>query len=291
MRVLAILFLFAGAALAADAPSSHLDVWQRQPGDHTGGFAARGTVARVSLAALPLVEAERFDLQYDARRVVRGLSLGALLKTLLPPKGADAALLHFANGMLVPVPVEGTPDVFVAVAWKDGSGFTSRFPDVPKKGHEEADVRPITFGANKLVAAGHAVPGAPALPGDFTPWRHVDSLVGVEFVRLGPYLAQYRVTDAPPVAAGLEQFRRACIYCHGARRAGAMAGWDFVDPMPAHLLHPSENKLLFHVRYRANAAEAGLMMPALEAMSEADARALLAWLQALDANPLKPYAP
>ncbi len=291
MRALAVLLLFTSGAFAAEPLGTTVEVWQRQPGDHTGGFADRGPVATVRLADLPLVETERADLQADAQRTVRGLPLDALLKALHPPRGADAAVLHFANGMLVPVPVAGTADVFVATAWKDGSGFTTTFPPVAKKGQDEVDVRPLVFGANKVVATSPAVPGAPDLPGDFTPWRHVDTLVGVEFVQLGAYLAQYRVSDAPEVVAGLAQFRRACIYCHSARRAGAKAGWDFVDPMPAHLLHPSQNKLLFHVRYRANAAAAGLMMPALAAMTEGDARALLAWLSALDGAPLKAYAP
>ncbi len=284
--------LIPAAPLAAEGA---IEVWARQPGDYALDAPGRGAVARVELARLELRPFASRDVQYDgAERRYRGVALNVLMEGLAPPRQADLALLHFANDMVVPVPTNPTAlkalDLWIAVEiWSaDRKGWSPTFPPVARS---EQDHRPIRFGGNKVVAssARHPMMGAETAK-VFTPWRHVDSLTGIEFVSRAGW---YRQFDAGAGhAAGLEVYKGSCQFCHGVRQVGASLGWDFVEPLPVVDVRRSPKALLFHVRYReTGAARQGLLMPAIPSMTEAEAKAVHGWMKAIANTPLRPYRP
>jgi mono/diheme cytochrome c family protein len=300
---LALAALFAASLPAARAsaadPAARIEVWQRKPSGGAGA-AARKDVQAFDLDALPPVEIRRADLQYRGWFSYRGVSLQTLIDRYAPPPDVDLALLHFSNGMQVPYAFRDAAlvkraDPFVARAIRPAPGMpfaTGRFPSISRAREGFVDVRPITFGANKIVVADGAHPAVPAeTQSTFSPWLHVDSLTGIELVSAKAYYAQFDVDPAPDVHAGFQQFTSSCQFCHGARGVGAAFGWDFVSPVAIYTYRGKEN-LFYHVKYKPlDAAAKGLMMPALSHMTEQDATNVWRWLRAVATRPMPGYAP
>ena len=292
---------FQGRAHAADAksPASAVEIWVRGSGAVEGAPSPRDRSQRLNLDLLPLVEVERVDAQYGGLRAFRGISLKAVIERFAPAPALDLAILHFANGMAVPVPFRDAAvmkrlDPFIARGMetsRKGKIKTDFFPDIPKA-NAAADARPIVFAGNKVVVAElwHPAVAAAAQPA-FSPWRHTDSLAGIELVAAGPYYKQFDVGRSGKEEKGFALFQQACQFCHGARKVGAAFGWDFVEPTPVYSYRKSEMNLFYHVAYKPlDAAERGLMMPALRFMKEDDAAALWQWLRAVATKPMPPYA-
>ena len=227
------------------------------------------------------------------------MSLQSLIDRYAPPPEADLALLHFANGMQIPYAFRDPTlvkrtDAFVARAMRTapGQAFASHFPSISRPREGFVDVRPITFGANKLVVSDV---GHPAVPADvqttFSPWMHVDSLTGIELVSSKAYYAQFDVDPSADVHSGYRLFTETCQFCHGARGVGAAFGWDFVSPVPIYTYRGKEN-LFYHVKYKPlDASAKGLLMPALSHMTEQDATNVWRWLRAVATKPMPAYAP
>jgi mono/diheme cytochrome c family protein len=298
----------ATAALAAPPaapPDATFDIWVRVPGQHAGGnVVLRERLQSVDLDTLALKEVERFDVQYGSTRRYRGASLVQLIEQYGPPAGTDLALIHCANGMIVPVPFRDPAalarmDVLVANrVWTPDSGgrWTRRFPAVPRQSTMFRDRRPITFFGAKLVASSAWHPYLkPGTEGTFSPWMHTDTPVGIELVRSAAYDRQLEpattASSSPAAMAGRQVFRTTCQFCHGARDVGAKFGWDVVDPIPlASWRRPSS--LYFHVTLRrADAPALGMMMPALKHLSGDDVKAVWEYLRLLAGGPQPPYAP
>jgi len=285
-------------SLGADAePSAKIDVWQRQGPSRAGG---RKETRSIDLDAVPHVETRRLDLQYGGWFSYRGVSLQSLLDSYGVPPGADLALLHFANGMQVPYPFRDAAlvkqlNVFVARAIGSAPGLpfaTGKFPSISRAREGFVDVRPIAFGANKLVVGDRTHPAVPKeAQATFSPWMYVDSLTGIELVSAKAYYAQFDVDATPDVRAGYRLFTESCQFCHGARGVGAAFGWDFVEPVPVYTYRGKKN-LFYHVKYKPlDAAAQGLQMPALSHLSEQDATSVWRWLRAIATHPMVSYAP
>ena len=166
------------------------------------------------------------------------------------------------------------------------------FTDIRRKGATE-DPRPIVFSGNKLVVAvlWHPAVAAAAQPA-FSPWRHVDTLTSIELVASRPYYGQFDVGGGAWAERGLALFKESCQFCHGVRKVGARFGWDFVEPTPIYSYRKPTRNLFLHVAYKPlDAAERGLMMPAMRFMSEDDAALLWQWLKAVATKPMPAYAP
>ncbi len=285
-----------GVALAASGPS--LDVWTRTAGPAAG--ADKRTNARaIDLSKLPLVEVRRADVQYGRAFEYRGVPLQVVLDQYAPPAALDLALLHFGNGMQIPLPfrdaaVVKSLDLLVAVAMRPSpeASWRTSFPALSRPRAGFADVRPIKFGAIKLVSADDGHPAvAPEARGMLAPWKHTDSLTGIELVSSQAYYAQLNVSNEPVVQRGQKLFTQSCQFCHGARQVGAAFGWDFVEPTPIYDYRGRRN-LFHHVKYKPiNASERGLQMPAMSHMSEQDAADLWQWLRAVATRPMPAYAP
>jgi mono/diheme cytochrome c family protein len=286
-----------GLATAAPVPGASIEIWLRGANKQDGEGAERLRQRRFELDRLPLSNVERRDAQYEEVRSYSGIRLGDLLKRYRPDGSIDLAILHFANGMAVPVAFREADtmkrlDPFIARAsrMRRGGARVGNFPPIPKKDTPD-DRRPIEFSANKVVVAERWHPEvAPGTQPGFSPWAHVDTLVGVELVAAKAYYAQFEVAGDAAVQRGLTLFRQNCQFCHGVRDVGATFGWDFESDTvfnyrdsAAHLYH--------NAAYRPqNAAELGLMMPALSFLTEADAAAIRKWLLAVSTGSKPRYA-
>jgi mono/diheme cytochrome c family protein len=290
-------FLAASAsARSAAAPPARLEIWQRD----TGGpqKEPRRDVRSIDLDALPLVEVRLMDVQYGGQFVYRGVRVQTLIERYDPPRAVDLALLHFANGMQIPLAFRESAlverlDLFVARQMRPSPGepfVTGQFPRIDRARAGFVDVRPIEFGANKLVVGRREHPAVPeATQGIFSPWMYVDSLVGIELVSSAAYYAQFDVDPDPGVRAGLALYEQSCQFCHGARKVGAAFGWDFVEPVAVYSYRGARN-LFYHVKYKPlDATAKGLMMPALSHLSEQDATSVWQWLRAIATRPMPPY--
>jgi mono/diheme cytochrome c family protein len=290
----------AGAVPAAAAPPSVVEIWVRGAGVTQGDAAPRGRSQKVDLDSLRLVDGKRFDAQYGGPRAVRGVALSTLIGTFAPDATLDLAILHFANGMAIPIAFRDADamkrlDPFVARGMEARPGGPVRiglFPEIRRKGATD-DPRPTTFSGNKVVVAAlwHPDVAATAQPA-FSPWRHTDTLTGVELVAAKAYYGQFAVGGDDLVQRGQAVFQQSCQFCHGVRKVGAKFGWDFVEPAPIWSLHRPSKNLFLHVAYKPlDAAERGLMMPAMSFMSQDDAELLWHWLKAVATKPLPAYAP
>jgi len=307
LQFVPVLFAFGGIAEAAGAAhspgdgTSTIDVWVRKAGaTGAGDGQARDRMQTLNVDDLPLVEATRVDIQYHGAFVYRGIDLQAIIQTYGPPPGSDLALLHFSNGMQIPLAFRDIDlmkrlSPFLARGIRLGPKRPMQIGRFPKISHPRsgfADARPTIFLGNKLVVADRAHPDVPPAARDvLSPWDHADTLTGIEFVSHAAYYAQFDVDPDPAVQAGERLFTQSCQFCHGVRQTGAGFGWDFVEPTPIGEYRGARNFFL-HVKYKPlDASARGLRMPALSYMNENDAQSIWLWLKAVAARPLHPYAP
>jgi hypothetical protein len=285
------------AAPPAAAPST-VEIWIRGAGPLQGDKAPRARSQALNLDQLPLVDSQRFDAQYGASRAFRGIALASVIASFAPDPALDVAILHFANGMAVPVPFRDVAamkrlDPFIARGMEThpkGPVRANFFPDISRKGATE-DPRPIKFSGNKLVVPvlWHPSLREAAQPA-FSPWRHVDTLTSIELVASRPYYGQFDVGGDGWAVRGLALFKESCQFCHGIRKVGAQFGWDFVEPTPIYSYRKPVRNLFLHVAYKPlDAAERGLMMPAMKYMSEDEAALLWQWLKAVATKPMPAY--
>lgn len=283
--------LFVVAAGAPPAPADGIAVWRKPPA------GAKAAPVIVGWSSLKLEDRTSVDVQLGGERTFRGVSLKTILTVAAQRTAAeDTALLHFKNGMLVPVPLDEAMlarlDLFVARAIKDGTGkFQERFDNVVHERSPWMEQRAITFGTNKLVAKDPFHPALGATTTKFTPWAHVDTLTGVELVNGAAWGRTLRVSEDPRVLQGVGVFEQRCQFCHGVRGTGSSFGWDFVKPIPVHTWRDAES-LLYHVKFRKlTGAEQGLLMPPQPDTTIDEVRALWEWMKAVSAAELRPYAP
>ena len=289
-------------AWAAAPDGSAIEIWVRKPvAAPTGGDASgRERLEVLKLDGLPLIESKRVDIQYHGAFTYRGMEIRALIDRYRAPENVDLALLHFANGMQIPLALRGddlampaasAPFLARAMQMRPGGPMrVGQFPKISRPRSGFVDVRPITFTGNKVVVAGDGHPDVPtAAQGVLIPWQQVDSLIGIELVSRAAYYAQFDVD--PTAKTGHKLFTQSCQFCHGVRKVGAAFGWDFVEPTPIYD-YRGERNLFHHIKYKPlDASARGLQMPALSYMTEDDAREIWLWLKAVGTKPLRPYAP
>jgi hypothetical protein len=169
LSLAAALALVSEASPAAPAAptADTIEIWQRAPGAGAGG-GARMDVRVIELDKLPLLEVRRADIQYGGIFGFRGVRLATVLERYGAPASVDLALLHFANGMQVPLSFRDSalverldPLVARQIRLAPEEPFAvGRFPSIDRARAGFVDVRPIQFGANKLVV-GRSDPPCP----------------------------------------------------------------------------------------------------------------------------------
>ena len=202
------------AAPPAAAPSS-VEIWIRGSGPLQADKAPRARSQALNLDLLPLVDSQRFDAQYGASHAFRGIALANVIASFAPDPSLDVAILHFANGMAVPIPFRDAAvmkrlDPFVARGMEThakGPVRAAFFTEIRRKGTAE-DPRPIVFSGNKLVVPvlWHPAVAAAAQPA-FSPWRHVDTLTSIELVASRAYYGQFDVGGGAWAERGLALYQ------------------------------------------------------------------------------------
>ena len=290
-----------GAPAAAGEDGSTIEVWVRKVGaGHAGESPGGDRPQVVAIDSLPLADAKRIDVQYHGAFMYRGIDLQTVIQRSAPPPNVDVALLHFANGMQIPLAFRNAElmkslSPFLARGIRLSAGRpmqVGRFPKISRPRSGFVDVRPITFAGNKLVVGNRDHPDVPeAARAVLSPWEQADSLTGIELASEAAYQAQFDVDPDPGVKAGHRLFTQSCQFCHGVRGTGAAFGWDFVEPTPM-AEYRGERNLFLHVKYKPlDAAARAIQMPALSYMTEDDAKSIWLWLKAAADRPLRPYAP
>lgn len=285
----------ARADLVGDAQG--IQVWTRQPGSYSDEQSpVRHGVVSLAPHQLktPLTVKTLMDIQYDRRVTYRGLALKDLISSVTLAADTDLALLHFENGMIVPMPITRLArlNAFLALEVCKGRGRACEkgFDAVPRASvyGEDEDPRPIEFSWNKLVVGSRWHPDVVKTDADgFSPWLHVDSLKGIEFANAAAYYRQFAVGRS----GGESVFRARCQFCHAVRFVGASFGWDFVRPLPlAEKRTPAT--LTGHVKYKkAMATRLGIQMPPQDDVNLPEMTRLWQWMKDLTREPAKAYRP
>jgi mono/diheme cytochrome c family protein len=296
----ALLALLLALPAAASGPDgAKVEVWSRKPGNHSvSRHLKHNNSRRIELSSSKeLKEKVLLDLQYGMKREYKGVSLKSLIRSAPIPADHDLALLHFRNGMIIPVSVDEDVldrlDAFVAIDWRPTpnpeDGWQGSFPQVTREKGVTMDPRPVIFAKNKLVVekAWHPYVKQPEEgAAGFSPWKHADTLTGIELVNRRMYFGQFtppkkkKDSDVAQLNKGQTTFLRSCQYCHSLRDVGARFGGDFLVPFALPEVKKAE-ELYQHVTIqKMNSLERGLMMPTQESMSHEEIDALWHWLEA-----------
>lgn len=272
----------------------HWLAWSRHPGAHADDAnLPQDQPKKVFASAFKLERRSKHDEQYHKSEIFLGIPLKALIKSYKPKFQDDMVVLHFANGMAVPIPLDDDAltklDAFVALKiCPKKTACSADFPAVPRDDvyAVTSDPLPLKFGRNKIVVS---TPWHPAVPekraATFSPWRHVNSLTGLEFVNRDRYNGQFQLGES----AGEKVFFERCQFCHGVRHVGASYGWDVVTPLPLHQKRTPET-LLNHVKYpKMEARQMGIGMPTQSDVTSEEMQAVWSWMRLAEKRKLKPY--
>jgi hypothetical protein len=270
------------------------EFWSRQNGQHSDDvIRTKELPKKVYLTELKTEKRTKKDEQYHKLETLIGFPLATLIKSYKPKFQDDTVILHFANGMAVPLPLEDEMldklDAFVALKICPAKGACSA--DFPAVSRDDVyavvtDPLPLKFAWNKIVVSSPWHPDVPASRSQvFSPWRHVDSLTGLEFVNGGKYKNQFMLG----ASAGEKVFFERCQFCHGVRHVGAAFGWDVVTPLPLYKKRTPET-LLNHVKYpKIQAREMGISMPTQADVTAEEMRAVWTWMELAAKHKLKAY--
>ena len=206
-------------------------------------------------------------------------------------------LLHFHNGMIVPLPFRDAramkrldPLIALGRSAAADAPYLAEFPPIDRSVEGYADVRQVTFAGNKLVVSErwHPELSAQAIE-SFSPWQTTSSLTGIEFVEANAYYRQFLPTA--DVRPGFEIFRHNCQFCHGVNKVGASYGWDYATPLPLHTYRSNPERLYMHIHYRVEYKATWQKMPALKHVTESEAALLWQWMRAASSAPTPMAAP
>ncbi len=261
---------------------SKIKLWTRAPGAYWDDRDPKPLGEKEYLVKSQ-VRAKLFDIQYGEEVEVRGEFLHEIVESYKPAAAnCDGVILHFNNGMQVPIPLSlmarGKVEIMLAVAKKEGKIFGQSFPKLSKPSNEWRDPRPILFQSNKLVLSQAWHPGYGEIrPQGFNPFHHVDSLSGMEWISVSAYEKQFHLADS--TSAGQSVYLRRCQFCHNIHGLGARFGWDFAGPIKIYEKR-NPSSLHNHVSFeKLDALERGLMMPAQKDFTEAEALDLWSFMK------------
>ena len=276
------------ASLAQAAPS--VQIWLRRPAESvTSGGDQRGNLRNVDLAGLTFDTLETYDIQYEAMGKYRGLHLRDLIAAYKPlPGSIDTLILHFDNGMLIPVTLSmlrGDRRIFVALEMLRDGKWTSNFPSSIRIAPGSKDERPITFAANKIVVGSDWS----ASKNQFTPWRHASSLVGIEFVEATGLINSFVQEKATKYQPGKYVYLNRCQFCHAISGQGAHFGPDFTGAFDLEAKKGWEKILAKVSKAESNADAMKHAMPKQSDFSKSDAKELFGWVKQSKTHPFALY--
>jgi hypothetical protein len=276
--------------------NSKITLWSRKKGPHHDTpNPPRINEKIIKLSDLSPSRKKMFDAQYARTETYIGLPLSKIIKNYKKQHHDDSIVLHFANQMAILLDLEdealGELAPFIAMQKCTSPNTCDKdFPSISKDDVDSPyqDPRPIVFNGGKLSVLSLSHPDLinPKNP-VFSPWKYVDTLVGIEFVNKKAYKKQFFFGEEE----GERVFWHRCQYCHGVRLIGARMGWDFVNPLPIFEKRRPEI-LLNHVKYpKTRAKQMGLMMPPQPDIQLPEAETLWRWLKMAAQKPSPEYLP
>lgn len=288
-------FLTSGLA-QAQKETGEIVMWSRKRGAHHDTPNPEKTNEKIiKLSNFKQIKRKMFDAQYGRTETYFGIPLSKIIHQYKKQKHDDMVILHFSNRMAIPLELDGSKlkEVFPFIALQlcPNKGPCDKvFPAISKEEIDSPyqDPRPINFNNNKIVVTTLRHPDLiePKNP-VFSPWKYVDSIVGLEFVNKKAYQKQFSFQEEE----GEKVFWHRCQFCHGVRLIGSRMGWDFVNPLPIFEKRRPE-VLLNHVKYpKIRAKQLGLMMPHQADMELPEAETLWKWLKAAAQKPSPEYLP
>jgi hypothetical protein len=303
----AVLFvgvMFALDCFAADVSiGEHITLWTRAPGLHSDGRdPGRIKAMDFDLKKHGMSVVTLSDFQYEGRFQYKAVKLLDVIESYPVRKNTDRVLLHFKNGMIIPMPISnGFGDLkknspWIAISWRplktSGSKiepWRNGFEDIGRINERFRDPAPITFGFNKLVMKSGWHPYVSDKV--FTPFRHADTLVGIEFVNGSAYDRQFLADNNVEGKKGWQVYFERCQYCHALDKTGPTHGWDFLVPVPIYELKTAEN-LFYRVKYTFhNAVTMGMQMPRQESVDLQEVTDLWNWLKSFEKAKINAYRP
>lgn len=284
-------------ATKAPEKANGVTLWSRSTGPHHDTpNPPRVGEKFISYDDFKPISRKSYDAQYGRSENYKGIPLKNILNRYKPQAHDDAFILHFANKMAILMP-RNSPALRKLVPWvaleicttKNGP-CESQFPEISKDEIDSPyqDPRPLQFLSSKFVVQSLDHPDLinPNKP-IFSPWKYVDSLIGIEFVNQEAYKKQFFFGAEP----GEKVFWQRCQYCHGVRLIGSRMGWDLVTPLPVYEKRSPEI-LLNHIKYpKIRAKQMGLMMPNQPDMELQEAESLWKWLKSASRKPSPEYRP
>lgn len=237
------------------------------------------------------------DVQYKKKYKYKGAYLNKLISYLPLKSSQDLILLHFKNGMIIPYfyqvhHITKVINPFIAFAYLEGKTWKKKFPNVERYDPRYKDPLPVIFSDNKLVVETEWYPMHPmGGKSGFSPWTHMDTLVGLELANGRAYFKQFTPSDAK-YNGGFKVFISRCQYCHGIKNIGARYGWDFSGPIPIHKKRTVDT-LKNHIKNKkANAFKLGIRMPHQKDVSSKEVDDLWHWMKHMtERDKLPDYRP
>ena len=299
----AIFFLIANLAIIISSDvyaGKSIDLWVRKAGDYVDGAdPGKLNLQNIRFEQLSTKSLRTFDIQYEKELMYKGVYLAEIIKGYRRNKDTDMALLHFQNGMIIPIDHKSdSANIFLAFKYKSGKKWKSDFPNLEKKDaiYYRKDPNPTRFTGNKIV---YFQPQEKFYIKDskgrkiklFSPWAHCNSLTGIEFIDKRAYFRQFHISNKKEIVAGLEVFKKRCQFCHGVRQVGARFGWDYSNPLRLSKKRNNKNLHLFVKYPKASAFNQGLKMPNQLDISVEETDNLWKWIDHISSKKPKPYIP
>jgi len=286
--VLACTLLF--PTLLAAAETVEVEMWVRKPGA-TSNAGAKDNLQKIDLKGMTFDELKTMDIQYGAENRYRGMHLRDLIAAYRPlPLSATMVLLHSANGMVIPISIprlRKDRQVFIALEIFKDKGWTSTFPSSIRPDPNVKDEHPLKFSGAKLVVGSDWR----ATESTFTPWRHFDTLAGIEFAEETPYNEQFTSKEKSIDQTGRGVFLARCQFCHSISGLGGNRAPDLTTLLTSDDKN-AVDKLYDKVTVvKPKYEQLSHAMPQQTNFTKRHAKQLLSWLKAIKGRELKGYIP
>jgi hypothetical protein len=162
-----------------------------------------------------------YDVQDGLEHHVRGVSLTDLVALAKAPKGADAVVFDFADGMQIPVELGDTEEVgAIFIALEHGDPMDAFDQTYRLRGRAAVPCPKVVFSRETT---------------EYSIWHYPTTITRIRLVNWKAYEAMLaQPTRQYPDRSGWPLYLGHCQPCHGLGGQGAKRGPDFLTNMDAY---------------------------------------------------------